>query len=303
MDYIRNPHLAAHLSERAKRALRRGFLAASTWLPGILPPIDQVLLPRLMNMARRNLGQEALALPVINDQCDVIVSLRCPEGTDYFEFHAESVDICITLSETVAYWRSQTVHPARIIRLEGNLDVQVCKYIHTVKLEKYLSDNQQNYYAAALLSLFKKRIRNHARKITVPEAQQVSTLRFLETHLLLCNNAGIQSAFTLQEKTDMTLLTMTSDSNFLPPAHEGQSTLVDILYAFTHFTYEHHHNTAVLYGFQVSESTIFDSVMVDMEYTWSGQCSTSTRLKYFAEQHKCQSLCRRLDLTEPVAPW
>ncbi|KAH9817680.1 hypothetical protein DFH28DRAFT_889487 [Melampsora americana] len=260
-------------------------------------------MPKLINIARRTLGKDTLPLPVNNDQGDVIVSLRCLEGTDSIHCHPESVVVCITLTKTVAIWRSQTVHPARIFRLEGNLDVQVRKFIHTVPPEKYLSIQQQNYYAAALLDLFKKRIRKHAHQITVPEAQQVSTLRFLEAHLLLCNNTGTQAAFTLQEKVDMTHLTTTSDTNFLPPAHEGQSTLVDLLYAFTHFTYEHHHNTAVLYGFHVSESTIIDSVMVDMEYTWSGQCSTSTRLKYFAEQHECQSLCRRLDLTEPVAPW
>ncbi|KAH9823870.1 hypothetical protein DFH28DRAFT_921391 [Melampsora americana] len=252
-NYSLHPHLIAKLTPREKRALKH----------------HKQLSRSQLEAARYVLGKEVLKCPPVADhQSDTIVSFR-QEGDNPYASYAQDISLYINQRSRSSPWAGRNIYPVHIIRMYrvGEPAMQVRKCVFNVPLEKYQSISQQYYYSAALLSIFKQRLEINASKLTVAEAHQISTLRFAETHLLLRRqNGGGHQAYMLEEVIGAhTLPKTTSDTNFCPPTQEGKNTLVDVLYAFTHFTYEHHNATAIMYGFHVQGNTIFKSLMVDQE--------------------------------------
>ncbi|EGG06643.1 uncharacterized protein MELLADRAFT_86492 [Melampsora larici-populina 98AG31] len=311
LDYGHAPYLTQSLSDRSKRAVKRHFLTThSTRNTGCHGVFGVPVLPPIVanNNIRGALGAQALNLPLIPKKSDAMVTLRQDVHTQHF--HYDSNHVKVIMGPTIVNSWDYSTYSAQMDCPGGHLDIELREMTADPDVTpaesagQYQRLVQQDYYAATLLELFKNKMKRHAPHLTVPEANLVAMTRFVKSHVLCRRDANTRNDKTYLLQAPINVLhlrTATSTTSFEPPEHEGNSPMEDFLYAFTHFTYEHHNRRALLYGFQATENTIYSSVLLDRDFKWHAERS-STPLKYFAEEHECHSLCKRLGLKAPVLP-
>ncbi|EGG09666.1 uncharacterized protein MELLADRAFT_103702 [Melampsora larici-populina 98AG31] len=265
LDYAHSPHLTDNLTEHLKRVLK---------LP-VLPPRFAT------EKLRSALGTRSLALPMIPKKTNAIVTLL--QTDDIPPFHFNPSHVKATIGPTVVNAWDYSIVTAQVAGPVGIHDIELRELSPDHDLTsaesagRYQLIVQQDWYAAALLESFKQKMRKHTPALTVPEAQLVANTRvstviahFIETHVLWrrATQTSHDKHYLLQEPIDSSHMpTVTSTTCFEPPEHEGASSMVDFLYAFTHFTYEHHDRRALLYGFQASGNTIYASNILDRDYS------------------------------------
>ncbi|EGF98725.1 uncharacterized protein MELLADRAFT_69126 [Melampsora larici-populina 98AG31] len=251
------------VSERYQRLLNRRFLSASKYItPTPLLPHDPR--PKATAITRENLGKGKLPWETLaaDADADSLVLSISHEGKSHYVCKPHSAKVIIDFSHEVpnSYWDFRATYPAVIQRPnKEEVRVQVRSYHLIDSPDMYQCISQQSYYTAVMLDLFKNKMTSFSSKLTVPELRMIPTVWMSENHVLVQGDRS----FTLQEEISHDSLTTTSDIDYLPPQHEGNNTLVDFLYAFTHFNYEHHKGTAVIHGFRASGNVIFECVMVD----------------------------------------
>ncbi|KAH9815158.1 hypothetical protein DFH28DRAFT_1082480 [Melampsora americana] len=170
-------------------------------------------------------------------------------------------------------------------------------------IHDHLRFAQMYAHADCLLQKFKK-ILLASRQFNVKETWVLRALHVVN-NLVLFKAKGSKSSieghtrwFNLREKVLAPPEYITSDDSF-DPKHCAPTLLGRIFECFTHWTYEYHHQQALIFGFHGSGSVITDLRIMDNTRGWFLHNPYTGGLQLFARTHECNDYGRTVGLTQP----